>query len=80
MEDFRDHHIKKALDETIGAWRPEGDSRSRLKRIGAVVALTAVAVAAFWTILYFSSPRHPARAPAAAKPIPIQLLPAPAKR
>jgi hypothetical protein len=79
MHDIRDHHVKKALEEAIGPWRPEKDSRSRRRRILVVVALTAVTVLAFWTLLHFSSPKHAAKRPAAEKSVPIQLVPAPAK-
>jgi len=75
--DFRDHHIKKALDETVSAYRPERGPRSRARRIAAVVALTAAVCVAFWSMLHYSAPR-PARPPAAGQPIPVQLLPAPA--
>lgn len=77
MTDFRDHPVQKALDEAIGPWRPEKDARARWRRIAAVVALALAACALFWTILYFSSPRHAAPAP---KAVPIELLPAPGKR
>jgi hypothetical protein len=77
VTDFRDHRIQKALDEAVGPWRPETDARSRRKRIAAVVALAIAACAVFWTILYFSSPRHAAPE---RKAVPIQLLPAPGKR
>jgi hypothetical protein len=76
VTDFRDHRIQKALDEAVGPWRPETDARSRRKRIAVVVALALAASAVFWTVLYFSSPRHAAPAP---KMVPIQVLPAPAK-
>ena len=76
VTDFRDQHIQKALDEAIPAWRPEKDARSRRRRIAAIVALALLACAAFWTVLYFSSPRHAAPAP---KSMPIQVLPAPAR-
>ncbi len=76
VTDFRDHRIQKALDEAVGPWRPEKDARARRKRIAVVVALALVACAVFWTVLYFSSPRHAAPAP---KMVPIQVLPAPAK-
>ena len=49
-----------------------------LKRILSIVALTVLAVVAFWTLLYFSSPRHAAKNPAG-KPVPIRVLPAPAR-
>ena len=75
MTDFRDHHIQKALDEAIGPWRPETNARARRKRIAVVVALALAACAVFWTVLYFSSPKHAAPAP---KMVPIRVLPAPA--
>lgn len=77
MTDFRDQHVQKALDEAIPPWRPERDARSRRRRIAIFAALAAVAVVAFWTILYFSSPRHAAPA---RKAMPIELLPPPGKR
>ncbi|NJD89611.1 MAG: hypothetical protein FIB05_16550 [Betaproteobacteria bacterium] len=77
MTDFRDHHIQKALDEAIPAYRPDKDARARRKRIATIVALALLACAAFWTILYFSSPKH--AAPAERRAVPIQLVPAPAK-
>ncbi|MCW5590920.1 MAG: hypothetical protein KIS74_02370 [Burkholderiales bacterium] len=76
MTDFRDHHIQKALDEAIPAYRPDKDARARRKRIATIVALALLACAVFWTVLYFSSPKHAAPAP---KAIPIQVLPSPAK-
>jgi hypothetical protein len=76
VTDFRDHRIQKALDEAVGPWRPEADARSRRKRIAVVVALALAAWAVFWTVLYFSSPKHAAPAP---RMVPIQVLPAPAK-
>ncbi len=76
MTDFCDHHIQKALDEAIRPYRPEKDARSRLKRIAIVVALALLTCAAFWTVLYFSSPKHAAKEP---RPVPIQVLPAPAR-
>lgn len=78
MTDFRDQHIQKALDEAIPPWRPEKDARSRRRRIAAIVALTLIASAVFWTVLYFSSPKH--AAPAGRKAVPVQVLPAPAGR
>jgi hypothetical protein len=77
VTDFRDHRIQKALDEAVGPWRPEKDAHARRKRIAAAVALALAACAVFWTVLYFSSPRHAAPAP---KAVPVQVLPAPAKR
>jgi hypothetical protein len=77
VTDFRDQHIQKALDEAIPPWRPEKDARARRRRIAAVVALAIAACAVFWTILYFSSPRHAAPE---RKAVPIQLLPAPGRR
>ena len=77
MTDFRDQRVQKALDEAIPPWRPEKGARARRRRVAAVVALALAACAAFWTILYFSSPRHAAPA---RKSVPIELLPAPGKR
>jgi len=74
-KDFRDHAIEKALDEAVPAFRPERTRRARLKRIAAVAVVTALALAAFWALLHYSSPRTGARKPA--KPIPIELVPAP---
>lgn len=80
MADFRDQHIKEALDKAVGPWRPETDARSRRRRIAVVVALTAVVGVAFWTMLYFSSPKHAAKTAPGAKPVPIQLVPVAPKR
>jgi hypothetical protein len=79
VTDFRDHHIKKALDEAIGAYRPEKTRRSRLKRVAIVALLALVTVAGFWTALYHSTPK-PAKPAAERRPVPVQILPAPAKR
>ncbi len=76
MTDFRDHPIQKALDEAIPPFRPDKDARARRKRVAAIVALALLASAVFWTVLYFSSPKHAAKEH---RPIPVQVLPAPAK-
>ena len=78
MTDFRDHHIKKALDEVVAPYRPEATPRARFRRIAAIAALALAVFAGFWAALYFSSPKHAAK-PAAGKSIPVQLLPPPAK-
>jgi len=80
MADFRDQHIKEALDKAVGAWHPEADARSRRRRIAIVVALTVVVGVAFWTMLYYSSPKHAAKPAPATKPVPIQLVPVAPKR
>lgn len=79
VTDFRDHHIKKALDEVVRPYRPETTPRARLRRIAAIAAIALAVFAGFWTVIYFSSPKHAAK-PATGKSIPIQLLPPPAKR
>ena len=79
VTDFRDHHIRKALDEVVGPYRPEATPRARLRRIAAIAAIALLVFGGFWAALYFSSPKHAAK-PAAGKSIPIQLLPPPAKR
>ena len=79
MTDFRDHHIKKALDEAVGAYLPETTRRSRIRRIAIVAALALAAFAAFWTVLYHSTPK-PGKPAADRRPVPVQILPAPAKR
>lgn len=76
--DFRAHHIEKALAETVAAYRPEKTLRARLKRIAIVVALTLATVAAFWTVLYLSTPRPPK--PAERRPVAVEILPPAAKR
>jgi len=75
VTDFRDHIVKKALDEAIGAYRPETTSRARNKRIAVIVALALLVAIGFWVLLHYSSPRT---TPAAAKgkPISVDLLPA----
>jgi hypothetical protein len=79
VTDFRDHIVKKALDETIGPWRPEKTLRSRLRRIAAVAALAIAAVAAFAFIIDLSAPR-PKPAAAHRKPVAVDILPAPRER
>lgn len=75
MTDFRDHVVKKALDETIGAYRPETTARARNRRIAALVVLALLVAIGFWTLLHYSSPR-PGPAAARGKPISVDLLPA----
>ena len=76
--DFRDHHIKKALDEAIGPYRPERTRRARVARIVTIAALAFATVLGFWIALHYSTPRPP---PAAdRRPVSVQILPAPAKR
>jgi len=72
--DFRDHHIKKALDETVGPYRPDKSPRSRFRRIAITAALALVALLGFWSILHYSTPR-PAPAGAERKPVAVELLP-----
>jgi hypothetical protein len=79
MKDFRDHVVEKALDKAVGPYRPEQTRRSRFRRIAIVVALTLAVVAAFWTILHLSAPNSGAR-PAKPRPVPVELLPAPARK
>lgn len=79
MTDFRDHVVKKALDETISAYRPEKTLRSRLRRIATIAALAIAATAAFAFIIDLSAPR-PKPAAANRKPISVDLLPAPRDR
>lgn len=79
MTDFRDHAVKKALDETIGPWRPEATRRARLVRIATIVALAVAAVAAFAFIIDLSAPR-PKPAAAHRKPVAVDILPAPRER
>lgn len=78
VTDFRDQHIKRALDEVVSPYRPEATPRARMRRIAAIAAIALLVFAGFWAALYFSSPKHAAR-PATGKAIPIQLLPPPAK-
>lgn len=75
MTDFRDHVVKKALDDTIGPWRPDGTPRSRLKRIAAIVALAIAAAALFAFIIDLSAPR-PKPAAADRKPVAVDIVPA----
>lgn len=77
--DFRDHAIRKALDESVRPYRPERTRRSRLKRIALVAALALAASAAFIAIVNLSTPKH-APAAAARKPVPVELLPPGARR
>jgi len=77
--DFRDQHIKEALDKAIGPFRPEKTLRARLTRIAAIAALTMVAVLGFLGIIHYSTPRPAANSPAA-KPRPIEIQLVPAKR
>ena len=72
--DFRDQAIKDALDKTVRAYRPEKTRRKRLARIALVAALTVAAVAAFWIVLHFSTPK-PAPKGAKGKPVAVELLP-----
>ena len=75
--DFRDHDIRKALDDSVGPYRPEKTRRSRVLRIAAVAALAITASIAFITVVNRSTPRH---APAVErKPITVELLPTPVK-
>lgn len=77
--DFRDEVVRRALDETVGPYRPERSPRARIRRIALIAVLALVAFAAFWTVVYYSSPRHKGNA-VERKPIAVDLLPAPAKR
>jgi hypothetical protein len=74
--DFRDHAIKKAVDDAVGPYRPEKRLRPRIARIAIVAALTLATCVGFWAMLHYSSTKH---AKPAAKPIAVELLPAPAK-
>jgi hypothetical protein len=74
--DFRDHAVRKAVEDAVGPYRPEKKLRSRLVRIAMVAALTLATCLGFWAMLHYSSTKH---AKPAAKPIAIELLPAPAK-
>lgn len=75
MTDFRDHVVKKALDDTIGPWRPDRTPRSRLRRIATIVALAIAATAAFAFIIDLSAPR-PRPAAAHRKPVAVDIVPA----
>ena len=79
MTDFRDHVVKKALDETIGPYRPEKTRGSRLRRIATMVVLAIAVTAAFAFIIDLSAPR-PKPAAANRKPIAVDILPAPRDR
>ena len=79
MTDFRDHVVKKALDDTIGPYRPEKTLRSRLRRIATVAALAIAAAAAFAFIIDLSAPR-PKPAAANRKPVAVDIVPAPRER
>lgn len=77
--DFRDHAIKKALDESVRPYRPERTRRARLTRVAAIVVLALVTSVAFITIVNRSTPRHAPAAPDR-KPVPIELIaPSPAR-
>jgi hypothetical protein len=78
VADFRDHHVKEALDRTVGPYRPEKTARARLKRIAAIATLTLVAVLAFVGIIQVSTPRPATPAPAP-KPGKIDVLLVPAR-
>lgn len=75
--DFRDQAVKDALDKTIGPWRPEKTARARFIRVAATAAVSLGVVLGFWVVIHHSTPKP--GPPAAAKPVPVQLL-APAKR
>lgn len=77
--DFRDHAIRKALDEAVGPYRPERTRRSRFKRVAAIAMLALVASIAFITIVNISTPRQapPAREP---RPVTVEILPLSSKR
>jgi hypothetical protein len=77
--DFRDQHIKKALDETVGPYRQEPSLRLRVRRIVLIAAFAIAAALAFASILHHFSPRVPPPPPDRT-PVSIDLLPAPAKR
>ncbi len=79
MTDFRDHVVKKALDDTIGPYRPEKTRRSRLRRIAAIAVLAIAVSAAFIFIVDQSAPR-PKPAAASRKPVAVDIVPAPRER
>lgn len=73
--DFRDHVVKKALEESVGPYRPERSLRARLKRMAIVAVLALLALLAYGSFLHHSTPRP--KAPAERKPIAVELVPAP---
>jgi hypothetical protein len=77
VKNFRDHHVEAALKGVIGAYRPEKTPRARLKRIAIVAALALATALGFWTVLFLSTPKPPRPA---TRPVPVELLPAPARR
>jgi hypothetical protein len=74
VTNFRDHTVKKALDETIGPWRPEASRRARLVRIATIAALAVAAVATFVFVVDLSAPR-PKPPTGDRKPIVVDILP-----
>lgn len=76
--DFREQAVQEALDRVVGDYRPEKRLGKRLVRVAVVAAATLVTVLAYWAVLHHSTPR-PAPKAAERKPIPVQLLPPPAR-
>lgn len=77
--DFRDHAIRKALDEAVGPYRPEPTRRSRFKRVAAIAALALAVSMAFIGIVNRSTPKRATPA-ADRKPVSVEILPTRADR
>jgi len=73
--DFRDHAIKKALDQAVGRYRPERTRRSRILRIAAIAALALAVSTAFIGVVNRSTPRKPGHA-IDPRPMPVEIVPA----
>jgi hypothetical protein len=76
VADFRDEHIKRALDVAVAPYQPDPTRKARLRRIGVTAALALAVLVAYFLVLHFSTPRPGPSHPPERKPIAVELLPA----
>ncbi len=84
----REHYLEEELGKVVGKFKPKEAPLARVRRWLAIAAVALVTVVALWALLADQSnpgarmPRFPpakAPPPPPEKPVPIRILPSPAK-